>query len=317
MAEYNLKGINLRNDIIFKYVFASENSHDILISFLNAIFIHSRQEQITGITYLNPFNVKESIDEKSTVLDIKATDAKGRQYNIEMQVKSEPQFIERLIYYNSRLFAGQLKKGESYSDLRKTISIAITDFILFPEEKEFHNIFRLLNVKSYTLLSGIVEYHFLELPKYRESKKIGDVINKWLFAIKNAEKFIREPNKLPDSIKNEEYIMKAIHKMQKAASDPDVRAIIEYREKAELDNLNRLKTAIMEGEKRGIMLGKQEGIMLGKKEGIMLGKKEGVLEGKYMVAKQLLKLKVNQETISSATGLSIDEIRKLKKTSDV
>jgi len=75
MAEMDLRGINLRNDIIFKYVFASENSEDILISLLNAIFKDSGQELITEITYLNPFSTKEKLDDKSTVLDIKATDA--------------------------------------------------------------------------------------------------------------------------------------------------------------------------------------------------------------------------------------------------
>jgi predicted transposase/invertase (TIGR01784 family) len=149
MNEIDLNKINLRNDLIFKYVFASENSQEILISLLNAIFMDSGQQLITDITYMNPFSTREKPDDKSTVLDIRATDADGRQYNIEMQIKQEPQFIERIIFYNSRLFSTQLKQGQSYGDLKKTISIAITDFTLFPDEKPIHNIFRLLNVKSH------------------------------------------------------------------------------------------------------------------------------------------------------------------------
>lgn len=259
MAELDLRGINLRNDIIFKYVFASADSESILISLLNAIFTHSGQPLITAITYLNPFNIKESLDEKSTVLDIKATDEDGRMYNIEMQVKKEPQFIERIIYYNARLFSGQLKKGETYNSLKKTISIAITDFNLFPDENDYHNIFRLLNVKTHKELSGIMEYHFLELPKYGDSKKFGDIFNKWLYAIKNGEKYINEPENLPATIKEEASIMRAINKMQKAAADSEVRAIMEYREKAELDYLNRMQNDIIESEKRGIRLGEKRG----------------------------------------------------------
>ncbi len=38
-----------------------------------------------------------------------------------------------------------------------------------------------------------MEYHFLELPKYADGKKLEKEISKWLFAIKNGEKFINEP----------------------------------------------------------------------------------------------------------------------------
>jgi hypothetical protein len=50
--------------------------------------------------------------------------------------------------------------------------------------------------------------------------------------------------------------MSAINKMQKAAADPEVCAIMEYREKSELDHINRMKNPLSEGE----MLGKLEGI---------------------------------------------------------
>jgi predicted transposase/invertase (TIGR01784 family) len=295
MAELDLRGINLRNDIIFKYVFASENSEDILISLLNAIFGHSKQELITEIIYLNPFNIKESMNDKTTVLDIRASDTNGRQYNIEMQIRNEPQFIERIIYYNSRLYSNQLKQGETYNDLKKTITIAFTDFKLFPDEKDYHNIYRLLNVKSHKELSAVVEYHFLELPKFRDSKTLEEIINKWLYTIKNAEKYINDPDKLPDTIKKEASIMRAINKMQKAAADDELRAIIEYREKAELDDLQRIKNAQREGEMRGIILGKQE----------------GVLEGKIEVAKKMLKRDLDFDIITSVTGLTIDEVKKL------
>jgi len=262
-------------------------------------------------------------------------------YNIEMQLRNVPQFIERIIFYNSRLFTSQLKQGYSYGDLKKTISIAITDFTLFPDEKPLHNIFRLLNVKSHKELSGIMEYHFLELPKYKEDKKLEEIINKWLYAIKNGEKYINDPDKLPDTIKKEASIMRAINKMQKAAADSEVRAIMEYREKAELDHINMINNALREGEmrgkKEGLMLGKQEGLMLGKQEGLMLGKQEGLMLGKQeglMLGKQeglmlgekkgeekareaialsMLSLNMSIEDVAKATKLSVEHILKLKQ----
>ncbi len=330
MVDLDVSGINLRNDIVFKYVFASEDSEGILISLLNAILGQGKKEQIAGITYLNPFNIKESMNDKTTVLDIRASDSSGKQYNIEMQVRNEPQFVERIIYYNSRLLTSQLKQGETYLDMKKTISIAITDFKLFPYEKDYHNIYRLSNVKSHKELSEIVEYHFLELPKYTEVKKLEKEINKWLFAIKNGEQFINEPESLPDSIKKEASIMRAIQKMQRAAADDELRAIMEYRQKAEMDDLNRIKNAIMQGKQEGLMLGKQEGLMQGKQEGLMQGKQEGLMLGKQeglmlgekkgeekakeAIALTMLSMGMSLEDVSKATKLPIEYITSLKET---
>ena len=60
-----------------------------------------------------------------------------------------------------------------------------------------------------------------------------------------------------------------------------------------------------EGYKEGINVGKEEGILLGKKEGLLLGKKETVI--------QSLNLGLDIETISKITGLSINEINKIKE----
>ena len=55
-----------------------------------------------------------------------------------------------------------------------------------------------------------------------------------------------------------------------------------------------------------------EGIHIGKQEGKAEGKAEGKVENSIEVARNLLKAGVEIETISNATGLSLDEIRKLQ-----
>jgi predicted transposase/invertase (TIGR01784 family) len=289
MAELDLRGINLRNDLVFKYVFASADSESILISLINAVLGLSKRRLITSINYLNPFNIRETKYEKSTVLDIRATDTNGRQYNIEMQVKNESHFINRIIYYHSQLTVGQLKEGESYGDMRKTISIAFTDFKLFPRNKNYHNKYMLLNVEDRTKLSGLVEYHFLELPKFEAGKGLDSTINKWLFAIKNGEEFINEPEKIPATIKKEATIMRAIEKMQQASTDKKFRAILEYRRKADLDVLNRIKSAQM------------------------LGKQEGDEKAREAIALTMLGMGMSFEVVSKATKLSVEQILKIKK----
>jgi len=110
--------------------------------------------------------------------------------------------------------------------------------------------------------------------------------------------------------------MKTIDKMKRATSDEDVRAIIEFREKAVRDEADRMsfamKKALMRGKEEGIMVGKEEGIMIGKKEGIMIGEERGERRGKELVAVQMLSLNISIDTIIAATGLSKADIQKLE-----
>ena len=57
-------------------------------------------------------------------------------------------------------------------------------------------------------------------------------------------------------------------------------------------------------------------MITGKNDGIKEGIKEGKKEGKTEVAKSLIQLKVSDEIISQSTGLSMEEIQKLKSNLD-
>ena len=57
--------------------------------------------------------------------------------------------------------------------------------------------------------------------------------------------------------------------------------------------------------------GVKEGIEKGIKKGIKKGKLEGIKNEKYSIAKTLKQMNMDDASISKATGLSIDEVRKL------
>jgi len=79
------------------------------------------------------------------------------------------------------------------------------------------------------------------------------------------------------------------------------------------------------GEKRGIAVGREEGIAVGREEGIAIGEKRGIdvgraegreegkAEEKHAMARNLLAMGIlTIEQISQATGLTVDEIEKLR-----
>lgn len=60
----------------------------------------------------------------------------GEICNIEIQLTNRKNFKERLLEYWAKLYSGQLRKGEDYVKLERTILIAIVDFDI----KQFINI---------------------------------------------------------------------------------------------------------------------------------------------------------------------------------
>ena len=61
----------------------------------------------------------------------------GNQYIVEMQVAEGEGFIKRAQYYAAKAYISQLKVAGKYHTLKEIIFLAITNFIMFPEKKEF------------------------------------------------------------------------------------------------------------------------------------------------------------------------------------
>ncbi len=89
------------DDFVFKALFAREDrdSKVILIDLLNEILKSRGENTIVNLDYLNPFNYKEYLEDKLSVLDIKAKTEKGERINIEIQVRTEKDYRKRSLYY--------------------------------------------------------------------------------------------------------------------------------------------------------------------------------------------------------------------------
>ena len=304
------KYYTLTNDVIFKYVFGSERNKQILLSLLNSIMVSAGNPELSSIEYVNPINLKEYINDKITIMDLKATDDNGRRYSIEMQVRGYDDFLNRIIYYNDRLYTEQLVKAEAYSTLNKAISVSILDFNLLPNNTSIHNIFRYLNLETKKELTDLKELHFIELLKYDKDKPriLMTKFEKWLGLIKFGEKFM---DNVPNDIDLDPEMLLALQEMRKANANPLVREIIELREKAEHDEASRLQQALRTGRDEGIEVGKKEGIEVGKKEGIEVGKKEGSYQQLVKTAQQLYSMGLDFGFISKAVEKPEDEIKKI------
>jgi hypothetical protein len=77
-----------RNDHFFKRLFADENDHEILISFLRSV-LDIPEDEYDEIYILDPNTTVEHTDDKYNILDVKLKTKSGQIIDIEIQLLSE------------------------------------------------------------------------------------------------------------------------------------------------------------------------------------------------------------------------------------
>jgi predicted transposase/invertase (TIGR01784 family) len=91
-------GVDPKVDYAFKHVFGREQTRPLLIDVLDSVLAPPPGHRIRDLDLLNPFNPKEALDDKLSILDIKARDQSGRQFNVEMQMIAYSAYEKRILY---------------------------------------------------------------------------------------------------------------------------------------------------------------------------------------------------------------------------
>jgi predicted transposase/invertase (TIGR01784 family) len=102
--------INPKTDYAFKRIFGSSESHDILLSFLNAI-LYQGNEIIIELEILNPYSPGTTFDLKDTYLDVKAQLNNNRIVLIEMQLNPKTAFDKRVLYNACKNVCKSIRNG--------------------------------------------------------------------------------------------------------------------------------------------------------------------------------------------------------------
>lgn len=186
-------GINPTVDYAFKHMLGRESTRPILMNVLDSVLQPAPGHGIREIELLNPFNPKEALDDKLSILDIKARDQSGRQFNVEMQMLAFRYYEKRILYYCARLHQQQLREGQDYLELKPTISISFLDHVLFPQATDYHLHFRLLEGSHHFPFTEDMEFHILELTKFvKSAAELSSGLDIWLYFLRHAEKMDTE-----------------------------------------------------------------------------------------------------------------------------
>ena len=293
--------LNLKNDVIFKTFFSRKGNEEFLIDFLNALL----DIEIKEIVVKDEVNLERlSVYEKGGRLDLQATLNDGIIVNIEMQIKNNHNIEKRTAFYSSKVISKETERGIDYKKLKQVIMINILDYEMLNYEEYISETKIVLDKhREYEVINEI-KWYFIELPKFRKQHpNMNEKINQWLAFIYDKN---REVIQMAEQ-KNE-VLKKARIEMNYLTGEDEVRRLAELEEKWEMDRVSEVNYAKSEGIKQG----KKEGIEQGKKEGIKQGKKAGAKETKKETATKMLKEKMPLELIVKITGLTKEEINKIR-----
>jgi predicted transposase/invertase (TIGR01784 family) len=277
----NQKFFSPTNDFVFKSIFGDERNTDILADFLQAV-LDLPPEEFGQIQIADPHTKREREKDKLGILDVKVRTKTGKFIDIEIQVSDMPFMRERINFYLSKLITEQIGKGTDYENIKRDISIVITDYILAPESSAYHDQFFLYSELTKTRFSDIVEIDTLELPKI-PPERCNDKLWQWtkFLAGKSREEFKMLTQENPA-------INKAVGVLMELNASQRRRMLAESREKARRDERARLNYAV--------------------KGAYTSGKEEGLREGE---ARAYKKMGISLSQIAADTGLSAEEIERL------
>ncbi|WP_033732610.1 Rpn family recombination-promoting nuclease/putative transposase [Bacillus mycoides] len=285
--------VNLPVDFAFKQLFGSRGNEQILMQFLNVILASSLSSPIQALKIEDPHLHREYENDKLSILDVLATLEDKTQISVEIQLNDQHHFLKRSLYYWSRLYASQLQKGNSYDALRKTITINILNFPIFPEYENFHTTGKLWDIQLQKLLLDDLELHVIEIPKLMAQWKEEQVnpwednFVRWLLLL-SANEDTQLTHTLEEIAMNRDPILKdSMQKWGKMSQDPAFRMSYEARQKALLDEASKFAYA----EKRGIEKGK-------------LAEREQLIQGMH-------KNGMDIEDIARFTNMDVLEVRNI------
>jgi len=122
------------------------------------------EEELEGITVLNPGLLKDNASDKGFTVDLLLKTKLGNDIHLEMQTGEHKNFKERVQLYNARKAGSQAKAGQKYTQAKRTISLIITDFPVFVDADDYQEtiLFRRKNNKVFT---NVQEMHIIDLTK--------------------------------------------------------------------------------------------------------------------------------------------------------
>ncbi len=304
-------------DWAIKKLLRSKANFGILEGFLSELLF----SDIKIIEVLESETDKEDKENKLNRVDIKVKDSKNHIILIEVQYSRELDFLQRILFETSKSIAEHLKENAPYSDVTKIISVNILYFDFCQgDDYIYHGTTTFVGMHKKTILqlkeaqkklfqkekvSDIYpEYYLIHVKNFDDVAK--DTLDEWIYFLKNEE--------IKDDFKAKG-LVEAKEKFDVLKMSPAEKVAYELHQKALHREASLYESTYILGKGEGREKGREEGREEERLKQEKLREDERNKNYKKIVtlAKELLKSKMSIDKVSTLTGLSIEELKKLKQ----
>ena len=297
-SEKKMATIKLTDDWVFRYTYGSgtEESNRALVALLNTV-LGREDNPITKVTVENPATMDEFMFSHEIVMDIHAA-AGDELFDIEMQMDNLTYYRNRALFNGSKIVNSSLDKGQKYDKMKKSIVISFVNRTIFPEFNKFHSKFLLKEDVHGTVMTELLEYHFVELSKVTSDTdpESADALERFALYLKyKGDPAMKDY--VESIIENGGEVIRMSETIyNRVSADRRAQLLADSRDLYEHDQATRIAAAEEEGIARGIEKGIEKGIDIGRVSAII----EMVSSGDITVERAAEKL-----------NLSVDEIKEL------
>ena len=306
MRQSEERYISLLTDFGFKRIFGTAPNKDLLINFLNSLF--GKEQVIRDVKFLNSENVGDVYTDRKAIFDVYCENERGEKFIVEMQNAYQKHFKDRSLYYSTFPIKEQAPKGADWDfKLAHVYVVALLNFDMhddaFDEDSISHDV-GLLDKQTKRVFNDKLTFKYVEIAKFdKPLDRLRTVYDKWLYALKNLPRLTDRPKELRDRVFDRLFEEAEIARFS-------TQELKEYEDslKAYRDIKNSLDTAMEQGFEKGREVGREAGLAEGRAE----GRAEGITSQRLETARSMLADGLPLEKIMRYTGLSKEEIGKLK-----
>jgi predicted transposase/invertase (TIGR01784 family) len=306
-------------DFPFKRIFGQHKN--LCISLINSMLPFDEDRKVVTIEYETGELIPEIKDLKHSVVDVRCTDNHKRQFLVEMQMNWTDSFKSRVLLNASKAYVRQFDKAQSYRLLHPVYAINFVNdvFEKSPQMKDkYYHHYKIANVRDTEKQIEGLEFIFIELPKFKpDARNTGKLHELWLRFLTEINESTEE---VPPELLSDKDVCEAVHYSETGAYNKNQLLAYDKVKMAVLDERSLISDSMEVGLEKGIEKGIEKGMAKGMAKGLEKGRAEGLEKGLTKgreeamagIVVNALKKGMSPEEISELTGLSMDEIVRLK-----
>ncbi|MCW2264017.1 MULTISPECIES: Rpn family recombination-promoting nuclease/putative transposase [Sphingobacterium] len=287
-----------------------------LINFLNIIF--RGRKMITDLTYRDTERIGATEEIGKVIFDLVVQISTGEEIIIEMQTSTQTNLKQRMLYYASKVISDTAPKGNrkawAYA-IPEVYTIVLMDGFHMPgvdRNTYFHDTC-LCNRDSGQIFYEGFGFIYLEIINFVKSEaEVEDELDKVFFMLKNMSTLKTLPRIMKSAVFQRFFQLASYAKLTK---EEKTMYDISLKRKWDAEAVRMYQQEQVEGLEKQLKEAKKEAkkaSLVAKAEGLAEGLAEGEHNKAIETALRFKEMGLLVEQIAKGTGLSIEEIEKLK-----